>query len=404
MRYCLIVTFAAGGMFAWSDAAWAIAQETTVTITESGKPLPGAMVSLTVKSSEPRSVPQRAQARTAPSRVQSRPQPARAEPRTAPRIVQRSRIRTDERSRVTFRYDDATVPPDALVDITVSTPDGRSRTRRDVPLALLVAGGEIDINDDGATPETPLSPSVTGAPPVPFTGPYIGAHVSRTFGSQEIAETIVEPAIEAPSDPPIDAPPDEFAEAPVEEIAVGRPETVTRNRFSRSANGTGAGVSGGINFSLGSNIVGGPFVGLDFPNEANDRAAGSGAFWQAKSDFVVTGGVQLGIVGAVAETPTFFYGLVGASFQRQDVEFADLARTSETQTLTGGTVGVGLAVQPAFLRGLGIPVSLFVQYEHTWWNESDRLRPAIAPETDYVFRRDDDRIKFGVQLFFSPGS
>jgi len=70
--------------------------------------------------------------------------------------------------------------------------------------------------------------------------------------------------------------------------------------------------------------------------------------------------------------------------------------------VAGGTVGVGGAWQPAFLQGFGLPVSLFVEYQHTWWQDANFNAPAASPFFNYTFRRDDDVVKFGFTVSLNP--
>ena len=46
------------------------------------------------------------------------------------------------------------------------------------------------------------------------------------------------------------------------------------------------------------------------------------------------------------------------------------------------------------------PVSLFAQYQHTWWDNANFNRPTSSPAFNYAFRREDDTIKLGVNFYF----
>jgi hypothetical protein len=48
----------------------------------------------------------------------------------------------------------------------------------------------------------------------------------------------------------------------------------------------------------------------------------------------------------------------------------------------------------------GNPVSLFGQYQHTWWSNANFNTPASSPAFNYAFRREDDTIKLGVNFYF----
>jgi hypothetical protein len=47
-----------------------------------------------------------------------------------------------------------------------------------------------------------------------------------------------------------------------------------------------------------------------------------------------------------------------------------------------------------------MPVSVFAQYQHTWWGNANFNRPASSPFFNYAFRRDDDTLKLGVNFHF----
>jgi hypothetical protein len=49
----------------------------------------------------------------------------------------------------------------------------------------------------------------------------------------------------------------------------------------------------------------------------------------------------------------------------------------------------------------GHPVSIFTQYQHTWWSSANFNRPASSPSFDYAFKREDDTIKLGVTMNLS---
>jgi hypothetical protein len=105
-----------------------------------------------------------------------------------------------------------------------------------------------------------------------------------------------------------------------------------------------------------------------------------------------TGGVKIG--------PRFdafwLYGIAGVSVLNEtlNVNFIPVA-SSQSTWVAGGTLGVGGAWQPSFLQGFGRPVSLFLEYQHTWWQSENFNTPAASPFFNYNFRREDDVVKFG---------
>jgi hypothetical protein len=49
----------------------------------------------------------------------------------------------------------------------------------------------------------------------------------------------------------------------------------------------------------------------------------------------------------------------------------------------------------------GHPLSVFAQYQHTWWNTANFNTPASSPAFNYAFKREDDTFKLGVN-FHAP--
>jgi hypothetical protein len=66
--------------------------------------------------------------------------------------------------------------------------------------------------------------------------------------------------------------------------------------------------------------------------------------------------------------------------------------------VAGATIGAGLAWHPKGLQFANHAVSLFAEYQHTWWQDSNFRAPAASPAFTYNFRREDDVVKFGVNI------
>ena len=47
---------------------------------------------------------------------------------------------------------------------------------------------------------------------------------------------------------------------------------------------------------------------------------------------------------------------------------------------------------------LGKPVSMFLEYQHTWWQDAHFDTPAASPFFNYTFRREDDIVKLGLMV------
>lgn len=97
----------------WPGAAWAVLQETTVTLTDNGEPLPEATITLNrITDSEPP-----------------------PEPKTE---------KTDESGKIVVVYDDEDTTSDSVVDIIVETSEGKTITRR-VLLREFLTSETIDV-------------------------------------------------------------------------------------------------------------------------------------------------------------------------------------------------------------------------------------------------------------------
>ena len=124
-----------------------------------------------------------------------------------------------------------------------------------------------------------------------------------------------------------------------------------------------------------------------------------GSYLGTTANFMGTGGVKIGpqLGGGV-----WLYGIAGVSVMNEtlNVNFIPVA-SSQSAWVAGGTVGVGGAFQPSFLQGFGRPVSVFAEYQHTWWQDANFNRPTASPFFDYNFRREDDVVKVGFTVDLS---
>ena len=115
---CAVVVL---GMLAWSGTARAVLQETTVTITDNGKPIPSATV--TLKS-------------VTPTDKQEAPRPKTA--------------KTDENGKIILEHNEEDKKSSALIDVTIATDDGKTITRRST-LTDLLSDNPFDVNASDCT-------------------------------------------------------------------------------------------------------------------------------------------------------------------------------------------------------------------------------------------------------------
>jgi hypothetical protein len=124
-----------------------------------------------------------------------------------------------------------------------------------------------------------------------------------------------------------------------------------------------------------------------------------GTFLGTASRWVANAGVKAG----VATSPNvYLYGLVAAAFLNQDLNVNFATAASSNVTTPGVTVGAGAEFRSASWQLAGLPISLFAQYQHTWWDTAHFDRPASSPAFNYGFRREGIRSSFGVNLYFNP--
>jgi hypothetical protein len=173
---------------------------------------------------------------------------------------------------------------------------------------------------------------------------------------------------------------------------------VITNQFTDSGDPLGIGIVGGYNFRpWNNNIVVGPFASFDYLRQTVNHNFAGGQFLGTTTNWFVNAGVKAGFV----TTPgVYFYGLAAAAFLNHDLNVNFATSASSNVTTPGFTLGLGGEYQPASWQLSGHPVSLFAQYQHTWWNDANFNRPASSPAFNYAFRREDDTVKLGVNFHF----
>lgn len=173
-------------------------------------------------------------------------------------------------------------------------------------------------------------------------------------------------------------------------------EEVT-HEFTDNHDPFGGGVVVGYNLRPFSNaIIVGPFGSFDWLDETIKRTFGGGSFIGAQSNWVATVG---GKAGVATPSGLFLYGLAGAGWLNTELNVKFATASSRTTTVPGFTLGGGGEYQPSALRIFGEPMSVFLQYQHSWWQDADFNRPASSPNFNYTFKRDDDTIKFGLNVY-----
>jgi hypothetical protein len=173
---------------------------------------------------------------------------------------------------------------------------------------------------------------------------------------------------------------------------------VITNQFVDSGDPIGVGIVGGYNFRPWNNsVVIGPFASFDYLNQTINHNFAGGQFLGTTTHWFINAGVKAGFVTAPG---LYLYGLAGAAWLNHDlnVNFATAAQSNVTTP--GFTLGLGGEYQPSSWQLAGHPVSLFAQYQHTWWSNANFNTPASSPAFNYAFRREDDTFKLGVNFYF----
>ncbi len=144
---------------------------------------------------------------------------------------------------------------------------------------------------------------------------------------------------------------------------------------------------------LGGFWIVSPFASFDFMRSPVNHNFPGGSYLGSTATFIGTGGVK---TGPQFDNGIWLYGIAGGSVLNETLN-VNFIPTLSTQpvTVTGGTVGGGGAWQPAFLQGFASQVSVFLEYQHTWWWDANFVTPTANAGSSYTFRRQDDIVKFG---------
>lgn len=171
------------------------------------------------------------------------------------------------------------------------------------------------------------------------------------------------------------------------------------NEFSDRADPMGGGLIVGYKFAPWSNrIVVSPFASFDFLNAPVNHTFANGSYLGTTANFMSTFGLK---IGPLVGRGVWLYGIAGVSAlnETMKINFIPLY-SSRSAWVAGGTVGIGGAWQPSFLQGFGRPVSVFAEYQHTWWQDANLNTPTASPFFNYKFRREDDVVKVGFTVDF----
>jgi hypothetical protein len=176
------------------------------------------------------------------------------------------------------------------------------------------------------------------------------------------------------------------------------------NHFNDSGNGFGGGINGGFNWMpWGGNIVTGVVFDANGLSDKVNHTFIGGTFIGSTVNFEASADVRAGVL----ITPTtLLYGQTGLSVadQRLQINFGGPI-TDTTQWTAGYNLGGGAEwMLPANVLPWGRSTSLFISYEHTWWDKASLTMPVASPFFNYTWLRQSDAVEVGFRIRFGdPG-
>jgi hypothetical protein len=198
--------------------------------------------------------------------------------------------------------------------------------------------------------------------PSPWTGPFVGAEMLGSLDSVDTTETTA---------------------------ATG----ATFHKFSSSGGGIGGGFNLGYNWQLPENqFVVGALASFD------GLSNGAGGVFHTNDDYA---GLIEARAGYLLNPVLLWYGETGLAIGQENAR-ANLGgpTTSLSRTATGFALGGGFewALPAQTLAFAG--TSLFVDYQHIWWDSGTMTTPAAAPNLDFRWQRESNIVRLGVRLHF----
>jgi opacity protein-like surface antigen len=208
---------------------------------------------------------------------------------------------------------------------------------------------------------------------------------------------------------PLDVFADSFRTGVALSILMGKPEGhqeadeftlggVLNNKFLDSHDPLEVGAAVSYNFRPWNNrIVVAPFAELDWTDLSVKHMFAGGQFLGTRSNWIMTFGAKAGMIVAPS---VLVYGLAGGGWLNQDLNVNFATSASRNVNTPGFTLGGGIEYAPSTWRLFGKPASAFFQYQHHWWNDARFNMPASSPGFNYVFKREDDVFKVGLNIYF----
>jgi len=177
------------------------------------------------------------------------------------------------------------------------------------------------------------------------------------------------------------------------------------NHFDDTGNGFGGGVNGGYNWMpWGSNIVTGVVFDANGLNDKVNHTFPGGTFIGSTVNFEASADLRAGVLVTPSTLLSVQTG-VSVADQRLQINFGGPI-TDTTQWTAGYNLGGGAEwMLPANVLPWGRSTSLFINYEHTWWDKASLTMPAASPFFNYTWLRQSDAVEVGFRIRFGdPGA
>lgn len=167
------------------------------------------------------------------------------------------------------------------------------------------------------------------------------------------------------------------------------------HHFNSLAAGAGGGGNLGYNWLPWSNSG---LIGVIA--DINGLSDSGGHVLRTADDVVGTGGVRAGLL---ASPELLWYGQTGVAITNENIK-VDFGGplTTASRTAAGYALGGGAewALPATPLPLSATAASLFIDYQHIWWDSGSLHMPAAIPTLNFHWQRDSNTLKAGLRLHF----
>lgn len=168
---------------------------------------------------------------------------------------------------------------------------------------------------------------------------------------------------------------------------------IRTNAFDDSGSGAAGGFNAGYNWVMANRWLIGVMVEANALADRVRHVFAGGTYLGSTMDFSASAQLRAGVLAA---PNVLLYAQAGPAVasQKQEINFG--GPITEQSKFTGGAVaGVGAEVA---LPTSAFRSSLFVDYQHSWWNRTGVNAPAASPLFNYSWKRDSDAVSAGFRL------